>query len=78
MVHNVYPEWSSVMDNTFTRFGGFYYVLIPGYGILKSVDLIHYDDFYQNSDLLNLFFDHTGVMIAKDQDYNSVYYRKDQ
>ena len=78
LVHNVYPEWVSVMDNTFTRFGDFYYVMIPGYGILKSKDLIQFEDFYLNSDLLNLFFDHTGVMIAKDQDYNSVYYRKDQ
>jgi len=66
------------MENTFNKWGNFYYVLIPGYGILKSADLINYEDFYRNSNLRNLFIDQNGVMIGKDQDFHTVYYLKNQ
>jgi photosystem II stability/assembly factor-like uncharacterized protein len=76
LVHNVYPEWGTSMDNTFNKWGSFYYILIPGYGIMKSVDLTHYDDYWLNTNLRNLFIDHNGVLIGKDMDWNTVYYRK--
>ncbi|MBK7709702.1 MAG: exo-alpha-sialidase [Bacteroidales bacterium] len=75
-VHTVYPEWGTSMENTFSKWGSNYYITIPGYGILKSADLINYEDFYLNSDILNLFIDQNGVMIAQGQSYNSVYYLK--
>jgi len=75
-VHTVYPEWGGSMENTFSKWGSLYYILIPGYGILKSGDLVHYEDYYLNSNLMNLFIDHNGLLIAKDWDYNTVYYRK--
>ena len=77
-VHTVFPQWGTSMLNTFSKWGSFYYVLIPGYGILKSPDLIHYEDYYLNSDLLDLFIDQNGVMIAKAQDYHTVYYMKNE
>ncbi len=76
-VHNVSPEWTTGMNNTFTKRNGIYYVLIPGYGILKTSDLIHYEDFWKNSNLRDLFIDHNGVFIAKDTDFKTVYYRAD-
>ncbi len=76
-VHNVSPEWTTGMNNTFTKQNGIYYVLIPGYGILKTSDLIHYEDFWKNSKLRDLFIDHNGVFIAKDTDFKTVYYRAD-
>jgi hypothetical protein len=75
-VHNVSPEWGTSMENTFNKWGSLYYVLIPGFGILKSADLTHYENFYLNSNLRNLFIDHNGVMIGKDNDFHTVYYLK--
>ena len=77
-VHTVYPEWSTSMNNTFSKWGSFYYVLIPGYGILKSTDLIHFEDYYRNSNLMDLFIDHKGLLIGKDRDLHTVYYMKNQ
>jgi hypothetical protein len=77
-VHTVYPACGTSMDNTFSKWGSIYYVLIPGYGILKSTDLTNYEDFYLNSNLRNLFIDHNGVMIGKDKDFQTVYYLKNQ
>jgi hypothetical protein len=50
-------------------------VLIPGYGILKSGDLIVYEDYWINSALRNLFIDHNGVLIARELGNNTVHYR---
>jgi hypothetical protein len=78
-VYSVYPKWSTSMENTFNKRGGIYYILIPGYGILKTSDLGNaaaYTDFYNNSDLFNLFIDHNGVFIAKTLSTNTVFYYK--
>ncbi len=76
-VFNVYPDWgTSRNSNVFTRWKNFYYVLVPGYGILKSPDLIHYSDYWRNSNLNDLFLDNNGVLIAKDWGMSKVYYRK--
>jgi hypothetical protein len=78
-VYNVYPEWGTSMDNTFTMWGAYYYILIPGWGILKSYDLTNsasYTEYYHNTNLRNLFIDHNGVLIGKDWQSNTVYYRK--
>lgn len=75
-VYDVWPQWSTSFENTFNKWGNFYYILIPGYGILKSSDLTHYDDYWVNSDLRTLFIDYNGVLIAKDWNMKTVYYRK--
>jgi len=76
-VHSVFPQWGTTMENNiFTKWNGFYYIIVPGFGILKSSDLIHYENYWLNSDLNDLFIDHNGVLIAKDWDYKTVYYRK--
>ena len=74
-VHGVSSRFGTSMLNTFNRYDDFWYVLIPGYGILKTYDLVNYERYWYNDDLLDLFIDHNGVLIAKDWDYNTVYYR---
>jgi hypothetical protein len=74
--HNVYPQYNTGMDNAFAYWENFYYVLIPGYGILKSGDLIVYEDYWKNSAVRNLFIDHNGVLIARELGNNTVYYRR--
>lgn len=75
-VYSVPASFSTSMDNIFNKIGNVYYVLIPGYGILKSKDLTNYEEYYPNNNLRNLFIDHNGVLIAKDRDLKTVYYRK--
>jgi len=75
-VHSVGPSFRTSMDNIFNKWGNFYYVAIPGYGIMKSYDLKTYEDYWVNRDLVNIFIDHNGVLLVKDIDYQTVYYRK--
>jgi hypothetical protein len=76
-VHDVGPAFRTAMDNIFSKWGDFYYVAIPGYGIMKSVDLHEYEPFWINDDLVNLFIDHNGVLMVKGYDYQSVWYLKE-
>lgn len=73
---NCSPQFGTTMDNIFNRWGSTYYILVPGFGILKSDDLEHYETYWINRELNNLFIDHNGVLIAKDWNNNTVYYRK--
>ena len=76
-VHSVYPQWGTIMENNiFNRWNSFYYIIVPGFGILKSADLVHYENYWLNSNLNDLFIDHNGVLIAKDWDNKNVYYRE--
>jgi photosystem II stability/assembly factor-like uncharacterized protein len=75
------PQWGSTSENVFNKVGNFYYILVQGWGILKSSDLTHYEDYWYNSDIRDLFIDHNGVMIAMYWNYqtpyqHTVYYRK--
>jgi len=76
-VHSVGVTFRSSYDNIFTRFGNSWYVAIPGYGIMKSADLLNYENYRVYSDLRTLFIDHNGVMIVKDEDFQSVWYMND-
>jgi hypothetical protein len=75
------PEWGSSIDNIFYKVSNFYYVLAPGWGILKSKDLINYEIFWINHNLRNLYIDHNGVMLGKYWTWKPpyeeiIYYRK--
>lgn len=71
-----YPQFGTTMDNIFNKWEDYYYILVPGYGILKSYDLEHYEVYWLNKELNNLFIDHNGVLIARDWDNKTIYYRK--
>ncbi len=78
-VIELYPEWRTSMENTFYNRGSYYYVFLPGLGIYKSTDLNNsssYTEYYHNTNLRDLFIDHNGVLIGKDWQSNTVYYRK--
>jgi len=67
-----FTELYSVITNTsmsgfnfFNYYKGTYYILIPGKGIIRTTDMIHFEDYWNNPDIFNLFIDHNGVMIAK-------------
>lgn len=70
------PQFGTSMDNIFNKWDNFYYILVPGYGVLKSYDLVHYEVYWRNNELNNLFIDHNGVLIAKDWNNKTIYYRK--
>ena len=75
------PEWGSSFDHIFKKVGSFYYVLAPGWGILKSSDLVHFDEYWINLNLRDLYIDHNGVLLGKYWSWqmpyeNAVYYRK--
>jgi len=71
-----FPQFGTSMDNIFNKWKDYYYILVPGFGILKSYDLERYEIYWINSELNNLFIDHNGVLIAKDWNQNTIYYRK--
>jgi hypothetical protein len=76
-IHSVYPQWGSTWENNhFIRWKNFWYVVIPGSGIYKTFDMVQFQPYWSNSDLRDLFIDHNGVLIAKDWDWNTVYYRR--
>ena len=74
-LYSALPQFGTTMDNIFNKWDNFYYILVPGYGILKSSDLNQYEVYWLNSEINNLFIDHNGVLIAKDWNYKTVYYR---
>ena len=80
IVQELYPSWiSSDFCFTFNKWGKFYYICVPGFGILKSTNLSNpdsYSEYYKNNNLNKLFIDHNGVMIGKELQGTTVYYRK--
>jgi hypothetical protein len=76
-MHSVYPPYGSrTVEEAFKRWGNSFYIIVPGYGILKSSDLVNYEDYWVNFSLGNLYYDHNGVFIVKDFLNQSVYYRR--
>jgi photosystem II stability/assembly factor-like uncharacterized protein len=77
-VHSVNPIYGTSMENIISKWKDTYYVLIPGWGILKSKDLIQYEDYWTNSALRSIFIDHNGVLIARELSSNTIHYKQIQ
>ncbi len=75
-VYQTRPAYVTYMDHSFHKTKDFYYVLVPGEGILKTNDLDTFELYWYKLYLSKLFMDHNGVLIAKDQSHNEVYYRR--
>ncbi|MDF1560644.1 MAG: hypothetical protein P1P83_10645 [Bacteroidales bacterium] len=75
-VHSVGVAFRSSYDNLFTRWADCWYVAIPGFGIMTSYDLDEYENYWLFPDLRTLYVDHNGVLIVKDFDFKTIYYRK--
>jgi hypothetical protein len=80
--YSVSPVWISTMENTFMKYGSSYYIFIRGWGILKSADLQHYEIYWTNMYLDDLYIDHNGVLLGtywnwrENHHQDIVYYRK--
>jgi len=77
-VFSIWPEWGiSPMKHIFHKYGNIYYVLVPGAGILRTTDFNDFEIYWRNNNLVYLFVDHNGVLLARDWwNENIVYYRK--
>jgi photosystem II stability/assembly factor-like uncharacterized protein len=70
-------SWITTMErNIFNKWKNFYYIIVPGHGILKSFDLLHYEEYVIDPNFRDLFIDHNGVLIASGKDYNKIFYMK--
>jgi hypothetical protein len=73
-VYSILPTYGTVpMTNTFNKLNGYYYVCIPGAGILKTIDFNTFELIYSNSDIRGLMIDHNGILFATNFSYNKVY-----
>jgi photosystem II stability/assembly factor-like uncharacterized protein len=57
---SVNPAYGASMNHTFYKRGQDYYILIPGYGILHTLDFESYDVYWYSSDCNDLFMDDRG------------------
>ncbi len=64
------------MGGFIQKAGDHYYALIPGEGILKGTDLNAFKLYWYNPNLVSLFMDHNGVLIAKQSNNRKVFYRR--
>ena len=62
--------------NFFNYYKGTFYMLIPGKGIVRTKDLIHFEDYWNITELWTLFIDHNGVLMARGN--NRLFYRNNQ
>jgi len=70
------PEWGSSYDHIFKKTDNFYYIKAPGWGILKSTDLVHFEEYWINFNLRELYIDHNGVLLATYWTWQPPYERK--
>ncbi len=75
-VYQTRPAYVTYMDHSFQKTKDFYYVLVPGEGILKTKDLNTFELYWYKPYLSKLFMDHNGVLIAKAPGCKEVYYRR--
>lgn len=73
-VHSVGVSFRSSYDNIFTRWDDYYYVAVPGYGIMKSNNLSEFENWWVFSDFRTMYIDHNGVILVRDLESRSVYY----
>ncbi|MGE5419750.1 MAG: WD40/YVTN/BNR-like repeat-containing protein [Chloroflexota bacterium] len=76
-LYSVYPKWGTIPDaNLVHKWKDMYYIGIPGFGVLKSPDLVHYEKLWETEDIFELFIDHTGTLIARSRNWEGSYYYK--
>jgi hypothetical protein len=73
--YTVMPEFNTLMEHTVHKRGKDYYLLIPGYGILHTLDFESFDNFWKNTSVYDLNMDDKGVFLVRGQYGDPVYYR---
>jgi len=66
------------MKDVFNKINGYYYICIPGAGILKTINFNSFELVYDNSDIRGLMIDHNGVFFVTNKDFNKVYCYKEK
>ncbi len=76
--YSVSPIYGTSMQKSIQKVNGMYYILVPGYGILKTPDFETYDTFVKNTSMVFLYQDHTGTLIARGLQNKYAYYYKEK
>lgn len=76
-VYNVLPEYGTTMEKSILKKGDYYYILIPGYGIIRTPDFDNFETFWRNTEIVYLYLTYDGVIICKGFDNDVVYYYRD-
>jgi hypothetical protein len=76
--YSVYANyWYGYRYNSIVPYKDDFLVLLQGKGIYKTKDFINFSIFWENNNIINLFKDANNVLIAKDNNMNRIYYRKE-
>jgi len=76
-VYSVWPEYGTIMSKIIQKKGNYYYILIPGYGIIRTLDFEKFETFSPNTKIVYLYLTHDGVLIARGLDNNTIYFYRD-
>jgi hypothetical protein len=78
LVYSTTTEFYTTWDYKFvSKYNTDYFICFPGRGIVRTKDFTHFENYWSNSNLFDLFIDQNGILIAKENNYNAVYYKND-
>ena len=75
-VFSVWPEYGASMQKIIQKRGDEYYILIVGYGIIKTIDFEDFETVWRNTGIIYLYMDHSGVLITNGFNTPTYYYNK--
>jgi photosystem II stability/assembly factor-like uncharacterized protein len=75
--YSIQPKYGTTMKKTIQKINNIYYILIPGYGILKTTDFENFETFVKNTKMVFLYQDHTGTIITRDFENKYTFYYKE-
>jgi hypothetical protein len=73
--HAVYPAFTTLMDHMVHKWGNDYFILVPGYGVLRTRDFEEFEDYWLNANVNDMFMDDEGVLIARVLNGQQVHYK---
>jgi hypothetical protein len=72
----VMPDFGTQMNHTVHQHGKDFYLLIPGYGILHTLDFESFTTYWRNYTVNDLFMDDEGTLMAREFPGGLVSYRQ--
>jgi hypothetical protein len=73
-VYNVLHYGAGKVGHGFLTKGEVYCILIPGKGILTTLDFQNFNSLWSNSSIYDMFMDHQGTIIATEYNSQKAYY----
>jgi hypothetical protein len=74
--HTVPVDYHTSMQKNIRKYKNTYYVLIPGYGVLKTTNFESFEPLYRNLDIRFLYMAHDGLIICRGLDNQKAYFYK--